>query len=767
MRAVVRPLCLAALLAGVPGASAFEGDEEALEADWRRQDGIGTARLPSSWAAAADGLLRRGDLLLADLAGADLGDGPAQWESLRAETRRLREAGAGDAAWEPLWRRLHRLLRRIVFSNPLAKVGPLLFVKQVPGSFSHQLTQVYGRYARPGGGLYVLDAPGTSLSVRKLELPGLGEGSFQTPDVSPDGRELLFAFASTDPARAEDRHYQLYRGPVEGGGARRLADGPHDDFSPRFLPDGGIVFVTTRRGGYHRCGSPGCPVYTLSRLEPDGTIRRLSAHEVQEWDPVVLPDGRILYTRWDYVDRHAVFGQHLWTCRPDGTRPEAYYGNYTRNPVGLWEARPVPGTTRVIATAGAHHAMTAGSIVLVDVGKARDGLEGLVRLTPQTPFPESEFPVGGKWFFRAADARPADSTENLRWPGHCYRTPWPLSEKYFLAAYSFDPLAGEPDANARNLFGLYLVDVFGNKELLHRDPDIASLWPVPLRPRPAAPALSSALRPGAGEEGAFLIRDVGAGLPSLPPGGIRRLRVVQVLPKTTSGKDNPPVGAASGAPGKAVLGTVPVESDGSAHFTAPSGIPLLFQALDERGLAVQGMRSATYLQRGETASCVGCHVSHTTAPAPGRGLAFGRPPSRIEPGPDGSRPFSYPILVQGVLDRHCTSCHSRAKAAGGVVLSGEPEGRYTASYNALVRRVPYAGDTDPHPWSVPGQFGARGSSVMKLLLDRGHEGVRLDAGEIERLATWMDANALFYGTFDPAEQAVQRGGGRIGAPRLQ
>ena len=251
---------------------------------------------------------------------------------------------------------------------------------------------------------------------------------------------------------------------------------------------------------------------------------------------------------------------------------------------------------------------------------------------------------------------------------------------------------------------------------------------------------------------------------------------MQVLPKSTAGINYPRVGLANGSPGKQVLGTVPVEPDGSAYFRAPAGIPLSLQALDERGQAVQIMRSITYLQPGEVVSCTGCHERRTTAP-PRTHLSQAslRAPSTIKPGPDGSNPLNYAILVQPVLDKKCVDCHSRQKPDGGVVLTGEPEGAFTVSYNALAPRVPYSawggrkGDfrqVNSEPLSKPGHFGAMGSSLMKMLLT-GHEKVVLSDEEIERLATWMDANALFYGTFNRDDQARQRRGERISGPDLQ
>jgi cytochrome c553 len=231
-------------------------------------------------------------------------------------------------------------------------------------------------------------------------------------------------------------------------------------------------------------------------------------------------------------------------------------------------------------------------------------------------------------------------------------------------------------------------------------------------------------------------------------------------------------GLANASPGKQVLGTVPVEPDGSAYFRAPAGIALAFQALDERGLAVQTMRSLTYLQPGEQAGCVGCHEHRATAPtARTASLAGQRPPSTITPGPDGSKPFNYAILAQPILDKHCVRCHGGAKLDGGVDLTGTPAGEFTRSYLAMAPRVPFSEwkgspQANFEPLTYPNRFGARASRLTQLLL-QGHEGVTLSGEERERAATWMDTNALFYGTFTPEDQERQRRGERIAGPALE
>ena len=648
-------------------------EHEMLVWDWRMQDGIGAGQTRNSFESATLKTLERGDALIADLQGAGVAlaphppkspfegglsaDAVNAWAALRGDFDALRAAQAvpEDSRWQGLWLKVHEARRGLAFANPLFQTGPLLFVKQAPGVFSHQLTQCYGRYARPGGGVFVLDRPGESMQVRPLAAGAFPQGSFMQPEVSYDSTRVLVAFCAVDAPpldsfKGEHGHYyHLYDMAADGSGVRQLTDGDFDDFAAKELPNSQIIFSSTRRGGWHRCGTPGCEVYTLTLMNADGSdIHTVSYHETQEWDPSVLNDGRVIYTRWDYVDRNAVFYEQLWSVRPDGSAPAAFFGNNTFNPVGTWEARGVPGSQRIIATAAPHHGMTAGSIILVDPTKGVDGSEPITRLTPDTPFPESESLLLPQWRSALAPEPPNRGPEMDRWPGHCYRSPWPLSEKYFLAAFSYDPLVGEAKGNGANIFGLYLVDAFGNRELLYRDLNIASLWPLPLREREKPPVLPSMHDATAAKEGTYFLQNVNNSRPGLASGPIKRLRIVQVLPKSTSGANNPTVGAANASPGKQVLGTVPVEADGSAYFRAPPGIALAFQALDDSGQAAQVMRSVSYLQPGESASCVGCHEPRLSAPAvnPAQPLALRRPPSSIMPGPDGSNPLSYPILVQ-------------------------------------------------------------------------------------------------------------------------
>ena len=660
---------------------------------------------------------------------------------------------------------------------------------------SHQLTQMYGYCARPGGGLFVLAEPGRSMRTRDLTPATLAPGNFMTPELSYDGQNVLFGYCPVKEApsswdfsdRTRHLRYHLHELSLTSGTVRPLTQGDNDNFSPVILPSGDILFVSTRRGGYHRCGRGPCFVYTLARMGPDGQDpRSVSFHETHEWDPCLLNDGRVVYTRWDYVDRNAVHYEQLWSALPDGSNARIYYGNNTWNPTGVWEPRAIPGTTRIMATAAPHHGMSAGSVILLDTTRGVDGPESLARLTPDVRFPESEFPLAFgpsptaydfdtpvTQYWRSPLVEPwSEKTvpeEEKRWPGHCYKSPWPLSECFFIVSYSFDQLVGEPGPNLPNMFGLYFADAFGNKELIYRDPAISSLWARPLAPRPPPPELARAAVNAEDGHGTFFVSSVMDGWPALPDHApIAQLRIVQVLLKTTPNADTPRVGAAFAAPGKQVLGTVPVEPDGSAFFEAPARTPVLFQALDARGRAVQTMRSLVYLQPGENQSCIGCHEHRMKAASSGAPpLAIRRAPSKIKPGPDGSLPFSYPRLVQPVLDRHCVRCHD-GEEAGRPILTGEPEGVFTKSYNALVSRVSFSAWNRPEqnfePMTQPLRFGALASPLRKML-DEGHGKVALSPEDEERLDTWMDANALFYGTFDVDEQRKQLAGQVIDGPR--
>lgn len=753
-----------------------------IQSDWRHEDKIQDT--PESYAAATARHLDKARLLLADLRS---GAHRSRFDSQARELERLAaltETGpSGDGpprnaleAQRSLYLQVRWLKRRIALANPLIQFGKLLFAKRIPTSYSHLVMQYFGWRARPGGGLFVLDDPGYSLACHDILDGMLSVGNVLEPRLSWDGKRIVFSFVkcpakSYEPSQldneTDDGFYHVYTVNLDGTGLQQLTSGPYDDLMPTWLPDGGIAFTSTRRRGYARCFggqfSPRWHVYTLHRMDADGqNIRTLSFHDTNEWFPAVSQSGLILYARWDYIDRDAVTHQNLWATRPDGTNPVAVWGNATPAPHCSFQAQPIPGTSKIVFTAAPHHSISAGSIAVVDPMAAKDGQEAITRITPEVPFPEAE-------------------SRNIQ---EYYSAPWPLSDKYFLVSYSPKPLVWEPGANDPAALGLYLLDAFGNRELLYRDPEIGSENACPLLPRPAPPVVASHLANQSRPTGEMLLADVYQGLGDLPRGSIKQLRIVQIFPKTTHVANSPPIGLAREENGRAILGTVPVEADGSARFTVPAQRPLLFQAIDQDGLAFQTMRSLTYVQPGETVSCIGCHEHRMMAP-PGRDiLAMRRPASHIEPGALGGRPFSFVEMVQPILDRHCVRCHGNEKLEAKMDLRGIPTGAYTRSYlslcgdrdfwgagtnlkNAAEALVPRFGGRNQIQVTPPGgMYGARGSRLVKLLRT-GHYDAKLSPNDLRALGEWIDLNAIFYGVNLPADQARQLRGDMVAMPDVQ
>ena len=735
------------------------GDLAAMvEAEWRWEDRVGEKEPP--YAAAIKRHLDAAGRLLADLR-----TGRPE-EFLAAEARRLDRLALRAAQpvenRQSLYLDVRRLKRRIALANPLVQFSKLLFCKRVPTSYSHEVMQYYGFRARAGGGLFVLEEPGVSLACRDILEGRLARGNVLEPRLSYDAKRIVFSWVECGvqpfPSDVNEKdndtgYYHLYEVNVDGTGLRQLTRGPYEDLMPTYLPDGGIVFCSTRRRGYSRCFgggfSPRWDSYTLHRIDRDGTnLRILSWNDVNEWFPAVSSSGDILFARWDYIDRDAVTHQNLWGMRPDGTNPTALWGNATSSPHCAFQVQPIPDSRKLVFTASAHHSITGGSLVVLDPAQAGNGRQAVTRITPEVPFPEAE-------------------GRNI---SEYYCAPWPLSEKYFLAAYSPMPLRFEPQANPANALGLYLVDASGNRELIYRDARIGSTNPRPLVSRRRPPVVASTLPRHGPPHGEMMLADVYQGLGAVRRGSIKQLRIIQIFPKTTPVANHPRIGVAGEENARAILGTVPVEADGSAYFQLPAGRPVLFQALDGDGMAYQTMRSTTYVQPGERVSCIGCHEDRSTSPRSRDAIAFRRPPSRIEAGPLGGRPFSFVNMVQPVLDRHCVTCHNDKRADGEIDLTATPLEGFTASYWSLVRDdglVPrFAARNQIQSTPPGGKHGALGSRLMRMLRQR-HEGVTLSDEELRTLAAWIDCNAVFYGSYDAADNAKELRGERIAMPRIQ
>jgi cytochrome c553 len=302
------------------------------------------------------------------------------------------------------------------------------------------------------------------------------------------------------------------------------------------------------------------------------------------------------------------------------------------------------------------------------------------------------------------------------------------------------------------------------------------MYPIPLAVRKTPPVMPTECDPKLGDEGEFFVSDIYESHFAMPQSRpIKELRVYQVLPKgSTHIVNQPRIGHANAESARMLLGTVPVESDGSAYFRAPARKPLYFQAVDAAGHAVQSMRSITYLQPGERRGCVGCHERRGAASsARPRTIAMKRAASVIEPGPEGTYPFNFQLLVQPVLDEHCVRCHdgSKGENKSKPVLTGQPQGEFTRSYNGLrpyVRWYEWGGASITEIVTRPGNIGADVSRLSKVLVDDTHsKHVNLSKADRERISIWLDGNVPFYGTYDEDAQKAQRMAKKVGAPALQ
>jgi hypothetical protein len=695
-------------------------------------------------------------------------------DSSQAEAIKQLQQKAGQTKPEEIGQEIYLqarwLQRSLTLSQPLLDFEAIHFTKRVPGVYNHMSDQYYGWWSRPGGGLFVLRNYKTGAPQTECISTGFTEsGSFLRPALSYDGGRLLFAWCRHYPGVAEledkltksnvpeDAFYHLYEMDLGTRQVRQLTNGKYDDFDGRYLPDDRIVFLSTRRGqafqcgpetaartvaakdmpdSYVRCGGgPQRPVavYTLHTMNADGgNLIPISPFENFEWNPSVSADGAILHSRWDYIDRDNMPFMGLWATNPDGTNPRLVYKNFTRSPHCTFEPHSIPGSRKIVITASGHHAQTMGSLVLLDPAVGTEGDAPIKRLTPEVPFPEIE-----------------------GWPETYYANPWPLSERFYLVAWGIEETPSEGKRLAPNGMGIYLFDAEGNMELLYRDPNISSVDPIPLRPRQRPPVLPSTVDWSKPKEGCFLLADVYRGLDSVKRGDIKALRIIGVPGKTHPTMNSPSIGITRDDPGKCVLGTVPVEPDGSAYFRSPAGVIVFFQALDSQGMALQTMRSATHVQPGQTLSCVGCHEPRNQAPPPATVLASLHEPSKITVGPDGSWPLRFDRLIQPVLDQHCVSCHHPGGPdTQAAKLDLTPEAAYESLIDCGTPSLREAVTSGYHQgYSTPGTGLAKSSRLLSMLSSpEGHHEVRLDTGSLERFILWMDTYAQKAGSFSPEQE---------------
>jgi len=711
-------------------------------------------------------VIDRARLLAADLAamGVDVRPYERELDGVAASLEKLPDDPPPEAARE-LYFEARWAARRLAFANPLFDFDRLVLVKRfTQDTYPDVCLNHMPWVSRPGGDIceVTLDGPEGEPQLRRVIDGRLGPGHVHGMDLWFDADRVVFGYAKTrTPEGPENRgrrnNYELRRTEepihifeihLDGTGLRQLTGSREwSDLDPTYLPSGDVAFVSERCGCSLQCNEydkdeTSCNLYVM---RPDGSnIRRLSVTKDGDYLPHCLADGTIGYTRWEYQERGWAHVQSLWFVRPDGTGADALFKQHLNDPWALEDFRSIPGTpaSRSACIATGHHTLAVGPVVIVTPSQGMNDPRAIRIVTPGVRPPE-----GGM------SGTPVDEG-GVRDAGGLYMTPWPLSEKYFFASYTYSNQQTDPTG-----YAVYLIDVFGNKELIYRDPEISCSVPIPLKPRPKPPVLADVTDPTK-DYAVCSLADATFGVEGIAPGRAKYLRISQRLQwpydNTYGGQRYEPdaKGAENWTPAR-VIGTVKLAPDGSAHFRVPVDTPVYFQLLDENHMELRRMRSFVSFQPGEQRGCVGCHETRATAPPAGPfPMAMLEDPVESTPPPWGTRPMSFLRDVQPLFDRHCTGCHAGLNPAGGLDFSGGLTfhgGRQrNVAYDTLFdhKLISRSNVHDDARITQPLAFGSHRSNLVAVL--RGgacSTRAKLSDEEWLRLVTWIDLNGPYHDGF--------------------
>ncbi len=622
----------------------------------------------------------------------------------------------------------------------LFDVNKLVAIRRREITASHVYTYHYEGF-KPGGGLYVFDVH--NLQADPLELASSPAGQILDCDLSYDGKTVLFSWR-----RREDEGYHLWTVRTDGTGLKRITDGFWHDYNACWLPDGGIAFLSSRCPQFAYCWH--APVGVVYRMNADGTnVRKISSNYLNDFTPYPLGDGRIIYSRWEYVDKPAIPIQSLWTINPDGTNLSMYFGNGVLSPGTFMEPRQIPGTSKIICTMTGHNGPTRGAIGIIDRSRGLNAQASIENITPDV-----HIPAVGEGNGNTPEPKP-------------YSCPLPLDQSRFLVSASGPVLVRTISGDCQST------------ALPRPDNGMQYFCAQPIRPRHRPPAIASALDPNCDEtDDAYVyLQDVYKGLePHVKRGQIKRIRVVQELSKSVRidpslrafGFQFPVISCGATYAGKKVLGEVAVEPDGSAYFRVPARAAIYFMVLDENGRALQRMRSFTHLMPGETQGCVGCHEPRRQSPPAQRGLRAAMLPKDLEQPEWGIAGFDYSRIVQPILDEHCAGCHNPVDHPKAIDLTGGKTDFFNVSYDVLARdnqgkkgspyisRIPtYNGHEQNILEVTPMAWGSPQSMLAKVVLsghpdDEGKPRIQLDDKSRRRILAWIDLNVPYYGTSETA-----------------
>lgn len=679
---------------------------------------------------------------------------------------------------------------------PTVDFQRVVFVKRQAYNGDHYYSEFINSAWIPGGNISILD-----LATRKVTdiLPAIfSKGVVGRFDLSYDAKRIVFAWKQD-----VKLGYRIFEIAINGTGLRQLtfpepdeerlvrtyAGRYHhgtDDMAPCYLPDGGIAFISTRCQYSILCdGSDNLTTTLIYRMDINGkNMRKLSNNSISEDSPVVMDDGRLLYTRWEYVDKGAVSVKALWAMRPDGSGSSEVYKNDVALPPTFIYGRPIPGfSDRYVVLGAPHYPQGAvGTVIRLDMTKNIRTREPMTYITPYVDVRDE----GGFSF--------ADAQGNWRHDGEgrgpLFKDPYPLSNELFMVAHKPQ---GEKWSQA-DAWGLYWLDEQGGTQLLYREAGISCWLPYPLKPRksPRALPMMRDEKLVKTHQAKCVMTDVYQGLENIPSGTVKWLRIIEQVPRPWAARrlwsgdeydqQHACISMNTHLGLKVQHGVVPVEDDGSANFLVPAEANIILQALDANFMAVQTERTFVNYMPGETRSCMGCHETPNDIRykkvVGGASKALKRPPSLPGPQPGetrGQRPLYYPVDVQPVWDRHCLTCHAGAKKDGGLDLSGTLTSQFSVSYESLVRERSnergflglVIGENHPKTGNVeylPAKSLGSHTSVLVAMLAGGtvtlkdpvqaarvvklgpsHKNIKLTREELIRVCNWVDTNCQYYG----------------------
>ncbi|MDP6546895.1 MAG: hypothetical protein QGH60_23210 [Phycisphaerae bacterium] len=687
---------------------------------------------------------------------AELGDKGAVLRKEAAALRKSDNSGT-DALWRDLYIRACDARRAARLAPMLTACRKIVFTKHhiIPSSnifYTEALSDAQNqRNFAPNSALCLLTMQGAYGKVRTL-LTDAG-GVIRDPDVSYDGQRILFAWKKS---RTKD-DYHLYEMSVASGKITQITSGLGlADFDGKYLPTGEIIFNSTRCIQSVDCNFP--EVSNLYVCRTDGKhMRRVGFDQVHTSAPSVLDDGRVIYTRWDYNDRGQVFTQPLFQMNADGTGQTEFYGNNSWFPTSIQFARGIPGTRKVVAILPGHHTRRAGKLAIIDPTRGRQEASGVQLIAP----------------IRRTEAARVDRYGQK---GELFRHPYALSEKYFIVGYS--PEGWKKESG----FGLYFFTADGRRELLAWDDSIPCSQPVPLAPR-RAPQRRASMVDYRKSTGIYAVQNVyaGPGLKGVTRGAAKKLRVIALEFRALGiGKNSnrgpagramvtTPIAIDNGSwDVKRLLGDVPIEADGSACFEVPARTPVYFQIIDERGCAIQTMRSWSTLQPGEKYACIGCHENKnetTLSSSAGATIAARKGPRKLIGFYGPPRGFSFPKEIQPILDKHCIRCHDGQKKTDAnrksfsLLSKGNVDRRakrvWSDSYLALTKRgkqTPLANWISPQsgPSMLPPYHAGAAKSKLITILEKTHEKAKLSREELDKFACWLDLLVPYCGDYREA-----------------